>query len=358
MKNFSELFLADRSILRQICVLTVFLLLPVLSANAETTKINESSKAVLYNRISGFVYDQNRNPVAQLYVELQDELNRSLSVTRTDSTGRYEFGGMSDGVFYVRIVSTGTDFQEQSERVRVINFGQPGSGYGRSDNVTQDFYLSRRKNSSDIANSQTGVVFAQDIPEQAQVVYKKAVAHFEKKNYDEAIKFLKETLELFPNHFTALNRLGFIYYEQKEYDSASQYFARAADVNPRSEATIYFLAESVFLTGRYDTTVDILRGALGQEHKTYRIYLLFGKTFRAKKDFDKAEKSLKFAEKANNEKDSEVYWQLAQLYANNLKKYGMAAKQLELYLKFQPNSDNKENIKKLIKKFKQMEKEK
>ncbi len=78
---------------------------------------------------------------------------------------------------------------------------------------------------------------------------------------------------------------------------------------------------------------------------------MFGKAFRAKKDYQTAETALLKAEKLNDSEDSEVHWELATLYGNNLDQYGKAANQLESFLKLQPDSKDKKNIIRLIKDF-------
>ena len=74
------------------------------------SSIYHKNNSVLINRISGFVFDERRNPIADIYVELQDELYRSVNRVRTDGSGRYVFAGMSEGNYYVHIIPTQGDF--------------------------------------------------------------------------------------------------------------------------------------------------------------------------------------------------------------------------------------------------------
>lgn len=335
--------------------LSFAVLIIVFSTNFYSNKIKKNNtlpQLALLNRISGFVFDQNRNPLSDTYVELQDELYRTLVTVKTNSAGLYIFTGMSAGTFYVRAFPTGTDFIEQTIKVQITNLRVPGGNLGQSAAITQDFYLRSRKEDSDTPNYQAGVIFAQEIPDKAKTAYEKAVSQLEKKKSSEAIKFLEEAISIFPKYFIALNRLGYVYFEKAKYVKASEYFARAANVNRKSESTIFYLAYSVFITKRYDTTLTILESALAEDHTTSRIYLLFGKCYRIKKKFIDAERALKFAENLNTANDPEVHWELAKLYGNDLKKYDDAAKQLELFLKLQPKAKDRKQIRKLIQKFK------
>ena len=319
------------------------------------SSIYHKNNSVLINRISGFVFDERRNPIADIYVELQDELYRSVNRVRTDGSGRYVFAGMSEGNYYVHIIPTQGDFEEQILRVEIVNLGPQGGTFGRSDDVTQDFYLRARKKDSDILN-EPGIIFAQDVPKNAQSLYEKSVLLFSQKNDTNGIKLLQEAISIFPTYFLALNRLGYAYFEQKNFDLASEYFAKAADINPKSEPTIYLLSYSVFMTKRYDATITMLQAAIDLQHSTLRIHLLLGKSFRAVKNYEQAEKELKTAQSLDITKTAEPNWELALLYGNNLKRFREAADQLEMFLKLQPNTKDKENIKKLISQFRNKEK--
>lgn len=355
MKFPTMKFLENRNFsLKMRCLSGVLLLLSVLLLNFEALANSQALIKTSFqplNRISGFIFGTSRTPISRVFVELQDELNRTLSTVRTDSTGRYVFSGMSDGTFFIRVIPTGTNFQEQTIRVQVVNLGSRQGGFGQSDDVTQDFYLKTKNDSKN--RFEPGVLFVQDIPAPALASYKKAVAAVESQNLEIGINHLKEALKAFPTYFIALNRLGYIYLEKKKYAKASEFFAKAADVNPKSEPTVFLLAYSVFQTKRYDATITILQGALGLKHETARIYLLFGKCFRMNKNYQDAEKALLLAEKIDTSNDPEIHWMLAKLYGSDLKQFGKAAKHLKKFLELQPDSKDKEDIQKLIEKFEQ-----
>jgi tetratricopeptide (TPR) repeat protein len=81
--------------------------------------------------------------------------------------------------------------------------------------------------------------------------------------------------------------------------------------------------------------------------------LILGLSLRQAKLFDEAEKTLKQANKLAKGMSADVHWNLALLYAHNLKRYKDAADELELYLKARPDSPNKEQVKRLIKQFRE-----
>jgi len=70
-------------------LLAVFISLLALSVNAFAQR----------NMITGTVTNTARQPVSDLWVELLNDVDSVLKRTRTDSTGRYSFQGLSFGTF-------------------------------------------------------------------------------------------------------------------------------------------------------------------------------------------------------------------------------------------------------------------
>ncbi|MDQ5847074.1 MAG: carboxypeptidase-like regulatory domain-containing protein, partial [Acidobacteriota bacterium] len=74
------------------------------------------------NTISGLVFSPDRRPVPELYVELMNDLESVISVTRTTGGGRYVFENLSQGNYQVRVRTQGTNYVSQTKRVNIINF--------------------------------------------------------------------------------------------------------------------------------------------------------------------------------------------------------------------------------------------
>lgn len=65
-------------------------------------------------------------------------------------------------------------------------------------------------------------------------LYSKALEKYNSRNYNEAIKALEDALEIDPNNFTILTRLGSIYYTYGFLDHAAFYWKKAYYLNPDS----------------------------------------------------------------------------------------------------------------------------
>lgn len=357
MKNLGKSIRSSaKCAVRYLIVFAALVVLIAANVNAGAkTSTSQKSVVLLINTISGTIFDERRNPVVDIFVELQDDLYRSISRVRTDGSGRYVFSGMRDGRFTIRVIPSQFAFEEQYVEVEVVNFNNrtnsSGSILNSSDNVQKDIYMRTRKNA---ANNEyvNGVIFAQEIPKNAQLIYDKAVLLSDPSSEAERVKLLEQAVGIFPNYFMALNRLGYEYFKKENFPKAAEKLAKAVDVNPNSEPTMYLLSYSLYLEKNYDVVIEVLNRALQIHNSSARLHTLLGNSLRLKKKYQEAEAQLKKAETLDKAYP-EVHWQLALLYGNDLNKFTEAAGQLETFLKLQPNSKDMEKIKNLIQKFRE-----
>lgn len=318
----------------------VFALLLVLSV-AVRSQENRSS-------ISGFVFGLDRRPVAQVFVELRSDFS-TVGRVRTDGSGRFYFGGLPHGRYTIRVIPMGTGYQEQSEDVEIAGTGLRGRAV--TDNVQKDVYLQARRGSDSIP-FQAGIVYAQEVPKDAEVLYKRAVEDLESGRTQTGIENLEKAVATFPTYFIALNRLGIVRLSQERYEDAIAVFSHALKVNPRCFDCLYGIAFANYTTRRFEAAVEPAQRAVTEKPDSVEANLLLGMVFRMTKDFAKSETSLKQAAKISDGNMPDVHWHLALLYAKDMNKFAEAAKELEIFLRLSPDAPNKEDIKKLIKQFK------
>lgn len=324
----------------------LMILLPFISAQTASVSAQEG------NSITGQVFGYEREPLYDVYVELLNEYAQAVKQTRTDSAGRYGFYGLGPGRYSVRIRPYGTDYEEQTQEVEIVNFvreDQQGnrrlSGFSREQ---LDFNLKLKKG---LNPGTTGSIFIQEVPDDAKKLYQQAVEDLNNKRDAEGLAGLKAAIEKFPRYFAALERLGNEYVRLRYFEAAQYLFAAAVEVNPRGYRSWFGLAYSAYSLNKFAEATIAIQKSLELYQGSAEAFLLSGILMRYNKKFTEAEKHLLKAKELAKDTMPLVHWHLALLYGNDLKRYGDAAKELKLFLKAQPNAKDKEKIEQLIKDF-------
>lgn len=299
-----------------------------------------STAAHAASTITGTVFDDQRNPVVSVDVELLNENYALRGKTRTDGSGRYQFSNLADGRYYIRVLPFRFNLNDQTQEVLVDTFSILGNGVSFQ---IKDFFLTRKSGTSGPRPATTGVVFAQEVPLEAELLYKEGVDAFAGDDVEKGVKRMSAAIEKFPTYFAALHDFGFELMKRGEYMEAAKLFIRAAEVNPKSYQSFYYMGISFHKLGK-----DYNKAALVALNKaeliapgSYQIMLEMGKIERAEGQFKEAEQHLLKAKELADRPVPEIHIELAQLYGNDLKKYGKAADELELYLKASNKKDDK-----------------
>lgn len=298
------------------------------------------------NSISGGVFGINRQPIADVYVELTDEYGGTVQRGRTNGAGRYRFSGMPAGNYNVRIMPYGTDYDEQEQPVQLRTFTRATNTGTSTSSVHEvmDFYLRVRKG---VDPNMVGVIFAQDIPGDARKHYEKALGELGDKKEKEAYESLKKAIEIFPKYFLALDRLGKEYLEAGHYEASAILLQMAVDVNAKSFTTWHGLSLSYYNLKKYDEATKAMDKALALNSGTPEALLLSGMLMKHNKKYDEAEKQFLKAKELSKDRFPHVHRELAMLYANELKRYPDAIRELKAYMKAD-KSANQEQINKVI----------
>ena len=292
------------------------------------------------NSISGHVSDNQRTPIADLRVELLNEVDTIIQTAKTDASGLFVFRKLSDGTFQVRVQASGTIYVGQTKRVELTR----PTGFGVVFEEV-DFVLSppRVKSSS----AKPGVVFAQDVPEQARKQYQKAAELLQKERRQEGVATLNKAIEIFPQYFDALEMLGSEHVKQQEYEHAVPPLKKALEINVRAYPSWYALGVAQYNLKQLPAAVESLRRAVSLSQNSINANLWLGTVLRQSGRLDEAETYLKQANLLAEAKVPDAHWQLALLF-NQLKRYKEAADELELFLKVQPDARDADKIKKVI----------
>ena len=299
--------------------------------------------------VSGFVFDPERRPLSEIQVELMNDVNSVLQRTKTNGSGRFFFRGVPQGRFVIRVLTFSTNYEEQTQDVEIYGIG--AGGRPLADNVQKDIYLRVRKSTS--LSTGSGTVFLQEVPEEAKTVYQKAVSDLDGDRVEAGVAGLENALKLFPTYYLALEKLGLIYTQQQQYEKARDVFDKAVAVNSRSFNGWYGLSYANYALKQSGAAVEAARKAVSLNSNSKDAVLFLGLSLRQAKMYEEAEKQLKEADKIAKGGSPDVHWNLALLYAHNLKRYKDAAKELELYLQTSPDKSQADKIKKLIKQYRE-----
>jgi tetratricopeptide (TPR) repeat protein len=243
----------------------------------------------------------------------------------------------------------GTPLEEKSEDVEIAGLGARGRPL--SDNIQQDVYLRPRRDAG-ATPFQNAVVYAQEVPKEAEALYKRAEEDLNSHRVQSGIVNLEKAVDTFPTYFLALQRLGIIRLQQERYEEAAGVFVKALAINDRCFDCWYGIAYANYAVRRFPESVGASEKAIALKGDSVEANLLLGMAHRLNKNFPKAEQAMKIAAKNSDGNSADVHWNLALLYGKDMNKFAEAAKELEAFLKLSPDAPNKEDIKKLIKQFK------
>lgn len=299
------------------------------------------------NRVEGQIFNEERRPIGDMYVELLNEVGSPLTTQKSSPSGRFTFTGLSIGNFRLRVLPSGKNFLEQSKDIRF-----DASLRGATDDVQfVEFYLRADKRFMDTSNERyPEAIFVQDIPDDARKLFKSGIDSLSKNN-DQGLADLERAIEISPNYFDALSRLGKEYILRKNYEKAYPYLLRAIDQNARSYSSYYALGFAFYQLKQIPAAVKAAQACTVIRGDSVEAHVLYGTLLRISGAFDQAEKELKKALSIAKSPNAEAHWQLALLF-NRLNRNAEAADQLELYLKFAPPEDaGKKEIKDLVAKL-------
>lgn len=299
------------------------------------------------NSISGHVIDNNHRGLSDLRVELLNEVDSVIQTTRTDGSGLFVFRKLSDGTFQVRVLTHGTSYVSQTKRVEVVR----PLGFGAMSEQVE-IVLRSEDATSEPANR--GVVFVQDVPASARKEFEKATALLKKQDQQtEAYATLTKAIEIFPQYYDALELLGVEYVKTQQYGPAVPILAKAVEVNTRGYASWYALGVAQYHLKQSPAALESLQRSVLLNPRSINSHLWLGIVLRMGGRLEEAEKSLRTADRLGESKLPDAHWQLALLF-NQMKRYREAADQLELFLKVTPDARDAEQIKKLIKRLREM----
>ncbi len=301
------------------------------------------------NSITGFVFGLEQNPIPDVPVELSDENYSLIARVRTDGIGRYIFQRLRRGRYYVRVSPIATDYEGQTKEIEISGISGGAGVNSGSDTIQQNFYLQLKGQTSKRSLSSNGVLFAQEIPKDAQKLYEKALTDLKDKKVEVGLVELRRALEIFPTYYLALNTLGKELINQQKYEEARSVLIKSVEINPRGFSSQYSLGYSLYQLKKYPEAHETIKKAINLSPDSVNSFFLLGVCLKQLGRYDEAVENLKKANKLSNSPQAEIHWQLSLIYTNNLKRYADAANELDIFLQIKPDYKEAEKVRELIK---------
>ena len=269
--------------------------------------------------ILGSIRDPGGQPVASIRVTLLGENYQNLGTRFADSSGRFQFRNLGQGIYIIRIEPAGTPYEEETQTIELQSLSPRRSG--TEEPFTVDFRLRRKRGQSSL-NSQ---------------------------NQEMALPSLKKAIEIFPDYFLALELLGTEYVKRGQFNDALPVLTRATQVNPHAARSLYALGVANLKTNQSAEAINWLLRAEDKNPKNPNTHMMLGLAYGNLGSLLEAERAFKKAYLLGGGKSdvADVHFYLAGIY-NRQRKYSEAIRELELFLKEAENVKDRTQIKELI----------
>jgi tetratricopeptide (TPR) repeat protein len=297
--------------------------------------------------IRGYVRNPSGQAVANVRVSLLDEYRQSLKTQFCDTTGRYEFRSVGRGVFFIRVDTLGTIYENIEQRIELSSL----SSSRIEEPVIVDIVV--RPKRSDSLSARPSTTFSQDVPEAAQKEYERGVNSLKNNKADVAIVSFKKALEFFSDYYEALEQLGNLYVEQRDYQSAEPLLARAVEINKDGWRAHYALGITQYHFKRRSDALISLKRAVELKADSANALMWFGIVLAQNTETrTDAIKAFERVTELARDAIPDAYFYLGSLYSKN-NQNKEAAEALEHFLRLSPQAGDKEKLKKVIEQLRQ-----
>jgi tetratricopeptide (TPR) repeat protein len=296
------------------------------------------------NVIIGKVRSTTGQPLNNAIVELRRGGGVLISQTVTRNDGDFAFTGLVEPEYEIGVNLTG--FEPAVERAV---FRLP-AGVATVERLRVEIIL---KPMADQLLAPPGVSFAQEVPRPARTAYEKAVDRFKEGKSEEGIALLREATTIFSDYFDAHFALALELYRTEKYDESLHSLERARAINDREGAVYHLFGLLMTKQRKLGVAEYAFREAarLNPNSIAARFYhgvVLIelgtrGSTAQGAADLNLAEKQLVAAWDLSQRRLSGVHLQLYRLHTHRGEK-AAAIKDLENFLKAEPNAKNAAEI--------------
>lgn len=298
--------------------------------------------------IRGKVHAPNNSPLNNAIVELRVGGGGMIAQAVTRNEGDFEFTGLQPGEYEIAVTVSG--FEPTVQIVRFNNTEKMNFMEVLNVEITV-----RPKAGATLSAPRT--YFAQDVPKPARAAYEKAIAKLRDGKAEEGMALLREATAAFNEYFDAHFTLGRELFRMGRDNEALEELERARQINDKQDALYHVFGLVLLKQQKFSLAQRVFREAISLNANNiashyYRgvalIELAKRETGSARDaDLSDAEKELARAWEMSDKRMLDVYLQRARIYEQRGNKEA-AARELEHYLKAEPDAKNAASIRQAI----------
>jgi tetratricopeptide (TPR) repeat protein len=264
--------------------------------------------------------------------------------TMTDNNGVFTFRRLKEGAYFIR-VDAGKEYLPAQETVDLY------------DNRGQTVHVQIELRPRPLKTSKGGVIDAAlaDVPKAALGLYQQALTSANAGETNKAVGQLKSAIAVYPQFVVALNELSVLYLKLGELDRAGEALAEAVKLDPENATLHLNLGYVLMLRERFSDAERELHRAVQLRDDYTLAHLNRGKVLIKLRNFDEAEKELKRVISLGGDAVSIAYRYLGALYSERGDK-AKAIEALETYLKLNPQVQDADQVKVVIKQLREQSK--
>lgn len=304
------------------------------------------------NTLRGKVRTANGVTVNNAIVELRAGSGGTVSQTVTRNEGDFTFTSLASGEYEVAVSMAGYEPATQTAR-----FTQPD--HMRFSEVVNVEVVIRPK--KDPALAAPGTNLAQEVPKPARAAYERALARLREGKSVEAVAALREAIANFNDYFDAHFTLGRELFRAGKDNEALEALERARQINDHQDAVYYVFGLVMMRQEKFHVAEYAFREAtrlnanspVSRFSHAQALIELAVRNSDAKQrssDLGAAEKELDRAWESSEKRLTAVYLQRARIHENRGDKEA-AARDLESYMKAEPEAKNGAAIREAIAKL-------
>jgi len=264
--------------------------------------------------------------------------------TFTDLGGRFSFSGLHRGIY--QLIAEGDDQTFETTRVNA-----EVAAYGSAPQTfTQNIQLRIKAGKSvPPAGVTSSEQFDPKVPQRAREAYEKGLKRAEGNKPEQAIKLLEEAIATYPQFYAAHVVLGEQFDKLKKYPEAEDAYQKAVALKNDAPGAHAGLGILLVKQKKYAEAVPHLRRSIELDKRSSPAYLALGLAEMMTGDYLSSETNLLRAYELSKPTIAHIY--LANLY-DLQHQPAKAIEQLEAYLKENPESSNRVQIRETIDKLK------